>query len=229
MKITEDVNQVSRRLSDINSGKTVASASKQSNKIADSRIQSDISRGLQRERAQIDALIIAQVSRDLVQKAITISSRLQSVASEAFTTGKVDTLEVRNQVSFIEGDIANYGEMMSSPVRVPLPEQVDRGNTLFEEFNRLKNSSQALLAGEMVNPQIFNGITENLTREYDGLGKSIDAYYSGFKTSVTGSSGVQEAEAAGKNLSRSIAYNPSQALTAQGNLNQEVAGNLSMA
>lgn len=229
MKITEDVNSVSMRLSDINSGKKIKAAAKQSNTTTDSKVQNQISKGLQRERAQIDALIIAQVSRDIIQKAITISARLQSVASEAFTTGEIDTLEVRNQVSFIERDIADYGGTMASPVSVPLPEQGERGNAFIEDFSRLKNSGQDLINGKKVNPQVFQGITDNLTKEYDSLGKSIDAYYSGLKTTITGSTGIGDAEAAGRNLSSSIAQNPSQALYAQGNLSQEVAGNLAMA
>ena len=123
MKITVDVNSVNSRVPDINSGKSLTSAAKPENRNSDSRIQNEVTRGLQRERSQIDALIIAQVSRDLIQKAITVSARLQSVASQAFTTGEVDTFEVRKQVSFIEADIADYGGVMSSPVKVPLPEE----------------------------------------------------------------------------------------------------------
>ena len=228
MKITGDVNSANMRLSDINADKNTASSAKGKSRTSDPKIQNNISKGLQRERAQIDALIIAQVSRDIIQRAMTISARLQSVASAAFTTGKVDTLEVRNQVSFIENDITDYGGTISSPVSVPLPEQADRGAAL-EEFSRLKNSGHDLMSGQMVNPQVFADITENLSGEYDSLGKSIDAYYSGFRTSITGGSGIEAAESAGRNLSLSIVDNPSQALYAQGNLNQEVAGNLALA
>jgi hypothetical protein len=229
MKITVDVNSVNRRVPDINSGKNFSSAVKPENRNSDSRIQNEVSKGLQRERAQIDALIIAQVSRDLIQKAITVSARLQSVAAEAFTTGEVDTFEVRKQVSFIEADIADYSGMTASPVKVPIPEQTERGAGLGEEYNRLIGSGRELLNGERVDPQVFKGISENLSEEFDSLGRSIDNFYSGFRTVVTGSSGIEEAASAGNNLSRSIADNPAQALTAQGNLNPEAAGNLAMA
>lgn len=229
MKITEDINLVNNRLSNINSGRNVTTAAKRNNIASDSKIQNQIAKGLQRERVQIDALIIAQVSRDIIQKAITISARLQSVASEAFTTGEIDILEIQNQVSFIEKDIADYGGTLASPVNVPIPNQTEKGNALIEQFNMLKNSGQDLAAGEKVNPWIFEKITENLTKEYDSLGKSIDAYYSALKTTTIGSSGADEAEVAGNNLTRAITQNPSQALYAQGNLNQEVAGNLAMA
>jgi len=229
MKITTDVNSVNRRVPDINSGKNFTSAAKPDNNNSDSKIHNEVSRGLQRERAQIDALIIAQVSRDLIQKAITVSARLQSVAIEAFTTGKVDTFEVRKQVSFIEADISDYGGMMSSPVKVPLPEQTQKRTDVSGEFSRLINSGQDLLNGERVNPRVFEGISENLLAESDILGRSIDNFYSGFRTADTGSTGIEQAAAAGSNLSRSIVDNPAQALAAQGNLNPEVSGNLTMA
>ncbi len=229
MKITEDINSVSKHLPNVNSGKNVSTATKRNSMASDAKIQNQISKNLQRERVQIDALIIAQVSKDIIQKAIAISARLQSVASEAFTTGKIDTLEVQNQVSFIERDIADYGNTLSAPVNIPLSDQSQKENTFIEQFNRLKDSGQDLIAGEKVNPKKFEEITENLTRAYDSLEKSIDAYYSALKTTTTGSSGADAAEKAGNHLARSIAQNPVQALYAQGNLNQEVAGNLTMA
>ncbi len=229
MKITEDINSISKQLSNINSDKNVKTAAKRNNITSDANIQNQISKNLQRERVQIDALIIAQVSRDIIQKAIAISSRLQSVASEAFTTGKIDIQEVQNQVSFIEKDIADYGNTLSTPVNIPLPDQSQKENTFIEQFNRLKNSGQDMLAGEKINPKIFGEITENLTREYDSLGKSIDAYYSGLKITNRGSAGADAAETAGNSLSHSIGQNPVQALYAQGNLNQEIAKNLAMA
>ncbi len=229
MKITEDINSISKQLSNINSDKNVKTAAKRNNITSDANIQNQISKNLQRERVQIDALIIAQVSRDIIQKAIAISSRLQSVASEAFTTGKIDIQEVQNQVSFIEKDIADYGNTLSTPVNIPLPDQPQKENIFIEQFNRLKNSGQDMLAGEKINPKIFGEITENLTREYDSLGKSIDAYYSGLKITNRGSAGADAAETAGNNLSHSIEQNPIQALYAQGNLNQEIAKNLAMA
>jgi hypothetical protein len=229
MKITVDVNSVNRRVPEVNSGKSFVSAAKPENRNSDSRIQNEVSKGLQRERAQIDALIIAQVSRDLIQKAITVSARLQSVAIEAFTTGEVDTFEVRKQVSFIEADIADYGGVMASSVKVPLPEPAGKRTDLNKEFGRLKNSGQEILAGEKIDPRVFETISGNLLRESDVLGKSIDNFYSGFRTAIVGSTGTEESAAAGKKLSASIADNPAQALTAQGNLNPEAAGNLVMA
>ncbi len=229
MKITVDVNSVNSRVPDINSGKSLTSAAKPENRNSDSRIQNEVSRGLQRERSQIDALIIAQVSRNLIQRAITVSARLQSVASQAFTTGEVDTFEVRKQVSFIEADIADYGGVMSSPVKVPLPEQAEKRTDLYEELGRLKKTGQDLLAGEKIDPRVFEEISGNLSAESDALGKSIDKFYSGFRTAIVGTAGIEEAAAAGSSLSGSIAGNPVQALAAQGNLNPEVSGNLAMA
>lgn len=228
MKITADVNSLSRRVPEINSGRNSASAVRPDQKNSDTRIQNEVTRGLQRERSQIDALIIAQVSRDLIQKAITISARLQSVASEAFTTGEVDTFEVRKQVSFIESDIADYGGMMSSPVKIPIQEEAENRTDLNGELNRLVNSGQDLMAGEMVRPGVFDEISENLSRESDFLGRSIDNFYSGFRTTNAGSAGFEEAAAIGSRLSRSIVDNPAQALTAQGNMNPEISGNLAL-
>ena len=64
----------------------------------------------------IDALAIAQSSRDLVQKALNISSRLMSLASEAMITGRVNMDELAGQMSSINGSMGNYGERVSVPV-----------------------------------------------------------------------------------------------------------------
>ena len=96
-------------------------------------------------------------------------------------------------------------------------------------MGRLKKSGQDLLAGEKIDPRVFEGISANLSKESDVLGRSIDNFYSGFRTAIMGAAGIEEAAAAGNSLSGSIAGNPEQALSAQGNLNPEVSGNLAMA
>lgn len=229
MKITTDVNLLNRRIPEINPGKNTVDSSKPDKRLSDAQIQNQVNRGLQRDRAQLDALIIAQVSRDLIQKAIAVSARLQSVASEAFTTGRIDTVEVRNQVSFISGDIADYGGMITAPVKPQLQNQGGGDVIVAEQFNRLKVLGENLLGSEKVDPRTFIEISDNLNEVSDQLSRSIDAFYSDFRTEETGPGGEAVISAAAGNMSRSILGNPAGALAAQGNLSPEVAGNLSMA
>lgn len=229
MKITTDVNLLNRRIPEINPGKNSAVSSKPDNRLSDAQIQNQVTRGLQRERAQLDALIIAQVSRDLIQKAITVSARLQSVASEAFTTGRVDTVEVRNQVSFISGDMADFGGMVTAPVKPQLQNQGGGDAVIADQFNRLKGLGENLLGNEKVDPRTFLEISDNLNKVSDQLSRSIDAFYSDFRTQEIGSGGEAAISSAAGNISRAILNDPAAALTSQGNLNPEIAGNLSMA
>jgi hypothetical protein len=225
MKITSDVNLLNRRVPDINPGKNSVILPQPDNRTSDSQIQNQVTRGIQRDRAQLDALIIAQVSRDLIQKAITISARLQAAASEAFTTGRIDAVEVKNQVSFISGDIADYGGMVSKP---QLRTQGEAGVVAAEQFNRMREYGENLLNRERVDPQVFAAISENLNEVSDQMSRSIDAFYSDFRTAEIRPDGGAETRAVG-NMSREILNNPSGALNAQGNLSPEIAGNLSMA
>jgi len=228
MKITSDVNLLNRRVPDINPGGNPVILSKPDNRTSDSQIQNQVIRGIQRDRAQLDALIIAQVSRDLIQKAITVSARLQSAASEAFTTGRIDTVEVKNQVSSISGDIADYGGMVAPPVNPQLRNQGGGEVVVAEQFNRIREYGENLLNRERVDPQVFADISENLNEVSDQMSRSIDAFYSDFRTEEIRADGGAVMPAAG-NMSREIVNNAAGALTAQGNLSPEIAGNLTMA
>jgi len=228
MKITSDVNLLNRRVPDINPGKNPVILPQPDNRTSDSQIQNQVIRGIQRDRAQLDALIIAQVSRDLIQKAITISARLQSAASEAFTTGRIDAVEVKNQLSFISGDIADYGGMVAPPVNPQLRNQGGGEVVVAEQFNRIREYGENLLQREKVDPQVFAAISENLNEVSDQMSRSIDAFYSDFRTEEIRPDGGAETLAVG-NMSREILNNPAGALNAQGNLSPEVAGNLATA
>jgi len=229
MKITGDVNLHTKRIPEINPGKNTVDFSRPDKRLPDAQIQNQVNRGLQRDRAQLDALIIAQVSRDLIQKAITVSARLQSVASEAFTTGRIDAVEVRNQVSFISGDIADYGGMITAPVKPQLQNQSGAGAVITEQFDRLKDIGEELLSGEKVDPRAFIEISGSLNKVSGQLSRSIDSFYSDFRTEEMGPEGEAVISAAAGNMSRSILASPAEALSAQGNLSPEIAGNLSMA
>ena len=76
MKITTDVNFAGSRPA----GSVLTRASAGGNKTAESdrRFTAEFTAKLQRDRAMADALVIAQSSRQIVQKAIDASSRMRA-------------------------------------------------------------------------------------------------------------------------------------------------------
>ena len=56
---------------------------------------------LRRERSLENALSIAQISQQLIQKVMTITQQLKQIANQAMTTGRVNTDELNRVVADI--------------------------------------------------------------------------------------------------------------------------------
>lgn len=113
MKIITDVNYSGIQKSNI---KSFHSSTELNNKTVTNSISQQNTSTHQREKAIVDALIIAQSSRELLQKAIIISSKLKSIASDTLLSGHVDIDELNNQISGIQDSIIHYGEKLEIPV-----------------------------------------------------------------------------------------------------------------
>ena len=229
MKITTDVNSAGLRPP----GNVVSRSSSDSRSIntSDAKAAQDVIVKMQREKSLIDALAIAQSSRELVQKALNISSRLMSLASEAMVTGRVNMDEVSTQMSSINGSMGNYGERVS--VSVPAegtPVPVDNVHVkLDESFARIKERAGDMLAGKPVDKKDFEPITVNLKEITSEIDVKISSY-----TAELGS--VKKIEdfnfnytGLNRNTADIVVNNPARALVAQGNISYDMAGKLTMA
>lgn len=229
MKITTDVNSAGLRPP----GNVVPRSTADSRSIntSDAKVAQDVIVKMQREKSLIDALAIAQSSRELVQKALNISSRLMSLASEAMITGRVNMEEVSSQMSSINGSMGSYGERVSVSVPAegtPIP--VDNVQVkLDESFARIKDRAGEMLAGKAVEKKDFEPITVNLKE----ITSELDMKISSYSAELGGVKKIEDFNfnytGLNKNTADIVLNNPAKALVAQGNISYDMAGKLTMA
>lgn len=119
MKITADVNSIIPGGINIKQSAGVLSRNiKRRNQTAPTsrNFQNSFISRLQRERAFGDALSIAQMSNSIIQKVMNVTSRLRSIALQAFRGSGVKADDLNQALSQIDNLIGEYGESVSKPV-----------------------------------------------------------------------------------------------------------------
>jgi len=227
MKITMDVNSAGLRPP----GNVLPrlSANNRSVNTSDAKVAQEVIIKMQREKSLIDALAIAQSSRELVQKALNVSSRLMSLASEAMITGRVNMDELSSQMSSINTSMGSYGERISVPVEgTPVP--VDNVQAKFDEsFARIKEKAGEMFSGKPVTEKDFEPATVNLKE----IAVEIDTKVNRYSTELGVVKKIEDFNfnypGLNKNTAEMLIGNPTLALEAQGNISSEMAGKLTMA
>ncbi len=227
MKITPDVNSTGIRPG----GNVLQRSNKDSHiiNVSDAKIAQDVVLKMQREKSLVDALAIAQSSRELVQKALNISSRLMSLASEAMITGRVNIEEVSTQMSSINTSMSGYGERVSIPIEGATPPVNDAQVKINESFTRLKEKTGDLISGKPVQENEFEPIMANLkviATEYDVKIKKYSEELGSVKKIPNFNF---DYAGLNKNTAALIQGNPSKALETQGNISYDMAGRLTTA
>lgn len=223
MKITTDVNS-----SGLMPAGNVLPRSSTDNRtnISDAKLAQDVITKLQRDKSVIDALAIAQSSRELVQKALNVSSRLMSLASEAMVTGHVNVEEVSTQVSVISGSMGSYGESFNVPVQgTPVPaDNVQK--KLDESFVKIKEKAAQLISGAPVAQKDFEPVAADLQK----IGSELDVQIKKYSAELGNTKKIEDFNFNYQNLNRNTAglvvSNPAEALGTQGNISYEAAGRL---
>jgi len=229
MKITTDVNSAGLR----QAGNVLPRSStvNRSMNVSDAKIAQDVMVKMQREKSLVDALAIAQSSRELVQKALNISSRLMSLAAEGMITGRVNMDEVSSQMSSINGAMGSYGERVSVsvPVNGTSAPVDDVQVKLDESFARIKNRADEMLSGKPVEKKDFEPVAADLKVIASEIDLKINKYSAelGSVKKIEGNNfnfpGLT------KNTADLVVNNSARALEAQGNINYEMAGKLTKA
>lgn len=215
MRITTDVNYAGTRPAG-NVSSRVFPATASSEQI--NQLNNDVTARIQRDRAMIDALTIAQSSRVLVQKAMDISARLRAIAYQAMTTGSVRTEEISSEIAGIQETMQTYGEIISVPV------SGNRGGEgvpaqIYDRMADVASGAGKLATGEKVDPAIFAGAEKAMS----GVLGEIDAGTAAI-ISTLGHKAKNAADAGGdavKDTVMMIRKNPELSLTAQANINPE--------
>jgi len=227
MKLTMDVNSAGLRPPE--NVVPRSSAGSRSINTSDAKVAQDVIVKMQREKSFIDALAIAQSSRELVQKALNISSRLMSLASEAMITGRVNMDEVSTQMSSINSSMGGYGERVSVPVKGAVIPADDVQVKLDESFERLKVKAGEMLSGKPVEEKDFEPAVVKLKE----VASEIDVKISSYSSELGSVKKIENLNfnypGLGSTTAELVTGNPDKALQAQGNISYEMAGKLTMA
>jgi len=182
------------------------------------------------ERAMGDALSIAQMSQDIIQRAMTISFQLRSIAASAMASGRVNQPELSQALSEMRSAFGRYGEGFTPPAQAAsirsakIPEMPD----FSAEMKSLRDISNDLRNGAYDRAAAIEGVIR-------GLGEKLTA----FRTAGEAiSSLMRESSAAGTaekpvyprelvtQIKEHLAANPAASLSAQGNINYTAANRL---
>ncbi len=94
-------------------------------------------------RRNVEAMVLAQISKSVIDKAIAISSRLRSMAGRALATGEIDNEAVRTELSRMQGTVSQYGEK----IFIPGPQGVENQKQFTENAQKVQEIGDKMLAG----------------------------------------------------------------------------------
>jgi hypothetical protein len=181
---------------------------------------------LSQKRTFVDAIIITQIAQDFFQKALLISSKLKSLASEALTSGKIkepelnDTLKDISSLNKIQDGFAAASTVQNNAnlSHIGVITQVPQ---IKEDINSLNEFADDLSAGN-VNLKKIDRINENLTNKAFATDTSFNQLINKLSVpeSVVADSVVKYPELS-QNTVNQIAKYPQAALKSQGNINYE--------
>ncbi len=95
-------------------------------------------------RKNVEAMVLAQISKSVIDKAIAISSRLRSMAGQALATGVIDNEEVQTELSRMQGTISQYGEKIFTPA----PDVGEVKEQFIENAQRVQEIGENILVGK---------------------------------------------------------------------------------
>ena len=220
MKITPEANYIS-----IRTNENVLPRVSPSNANLNARASQDTVSRMQRERAFIDALTIAQSSRDIIQKALTISSQLMGLVSDAMATGRINQDQLSSHIQSINSIIGNYGEIVSTPITNDVQPQVRNEQVrVNENFTQLRDMAVGIQSGRLTGPKDFEPVTKNL----NAISSELDVKINNSLRDLGSTNRNNNFQELSRSTGAIILNNPVYALVAQGNINNEIAGKLTI-
>ncbi len=222
MKVTPDVTsnalrRAPRDATRINSNKNSINSAK--SRIVNQDLQQSIGKRLNMEHSLADALTIAQVSSNIVQKAMVVSSRLRNIAAQALVSGRVDVTALQETVSQIPEDLNRFSDTFQKPPQVPA-EMKAVSREVMEipgAINNIRDIAENLNAGNIPEGETFNEIDRSL----QGRDTALKEVANTFKRDILQVTGVDIREIQPEmpeQVSAAITGAPKTALAAQGNI-----------
>ncbi|HOD15086.1 MAG TPA: hypothetical protein PK307_05370 [Spirochaetota bacterium] len=182
------------------------------------------------ERALGDAFSIAQMSQNIIQRAMTISSQLKSIAANAIASGRINTQELAATLSEMRSALGRYGEQAAAPPQINAPSSVKIPEIpdISAEMKSLREISTGFQEGRFDRVSEIDGVIGRLGDKLAASVAAGDAIAGLMKG--TGDAGRLEQPvppgALAARVTEKIVSNPGTALAAQGNINYTTADRL---
>jgi len=182
------------------------------------------------ERSLGDALSIVQMSQSVIQRAISVSTQLKNIASNAIASGKVNAQALNDALSEMRSTFSTYGEQFNSPVQlyttpsakiVEMPDIRSEMKSIRDITYNLENKNYAQ-AGRI--ESVNTALNEKL-KAFRAAEDKITVLMRDTATGSMPSIRTRSVELASQ-VKSLIVDNPEYALRAQGNINHNAAGRL---
>ena len=161
------------------------------------------------ERSRTSALIMMQKAQTIVSQALSVSSRLKSMATETMTTGESNSTEITNEIVSIDVQLGQFGSKV-----LDVPHTKDETiplDQIKQDVEALKTASQS----ENLNKQDIQQIETRLSVVNDKLDSMINVESE--RLSEQKLSKLDPVSFT-RETSEMITKNPTIALAAQGNV-----------
>jgi hypothetical protein len=238
MKITNDINDAfqGKIPASVKTGSGNANIRKESREeiFFDRKIANSLTSRLESEKRLSEALSMVQTAHSVIQKAMSISSRLRSMAGEYIATGKADNDELNRIISEIKSYTSanTKGQTMSitmpplseghvnnakKPITIKVPDAS-------EELKHLSGAAEELQSGKKPSPERFADIEGSLTTKSSIAVSAMKIVLPPMNIMVDehlSRSNITDAGKSAESLSGAIEKNSVSALYAQGNLRKE--------
>jgi hypothetical protein len=200
------------------------------NRQPDSTPLKDINNRLRIDRSLGDALSIAQMSQNIIQRAMAVSLRLKNIASTAIASGNVNTQALSEALSDIRSALSNFGEQVPNPVQlytipsaknVEMPEIRGEMKSIRDITHNLENGNYAQ-AGRI--ESVYGALNDKL-KAFRATEDKITALMKEMTAGYASNDRAHSGELA-SHVKAVIIANPEYALAAQGNINHDAAGRL---
>jgi hypothetical protein len=182
------------------------------------------------ERALGDALSIAQMSQNIIQRAMTISLQLKSIAASAIASGRVNAPDLAQALSEMRSALGRYGEELTGPAQLSTGTSAKIPNMpdISSEMKSLREISDDFRKGAYDRVTaidvVIRGLGDKLPA-FKTAGDAITALMRESSPAGTYEKPVYPRELVSQ-IKEHLAANPAKALLAQGNINYTAADRL---
>jgi hypothetical protein len=183
--------------------------------------------GMMMERSIGDALSIALMSQNLIQRVLAISLRLKNIAADALATGKINTMEMNDAMSDIKNALGGFGESVAAPLLSSTGAPVAGAEMpdLTNEMKSIHDIAVDLKGGSANVADRIDILTKNLNEKSRALKISEQNTIKLMgETAPDNAPGNVNSQELISRIKTDIEKNPAHALFIQGNISHRAAG-----